>query len=51
MTDPETPEKKPLTEAELKQKAARAQLILYIAMFLGILLPFLVAWLTGAFSF
>jgi hypothetical protein len=40
-----------LDEADLQKKASRAQLILYILMFLFMALPFLAAWLTGALHF
>ena len=40
---------KPLVDADLQKKASRAQLILYILMFVLMILPFLVAWMTGAF--
>jgi Co/Zn/Cd efflux system component len=35
-------------DADLQKKASRTQLILYILMFLFMVLPFLVAWITGA---
>ena len=38
-------------DAAQRQKAARAQLILYIVMGVGIVLPFLLAWLSGAIRF
>jgi hypothetical protein len=33
------------------QKALRAQRIIYIVMFVFILLPFIVVWMTGSLSF
>ena len=38
-------------DAARRQKAARAQLIIYIAMGVFIVLPFLLAWLSGAIRF
>jgi hypothetical protein len=40
-----------LSDADLQKKASKTQLILYILMFLFMVLPFLVAWLTGALRF
>lgn len=40
-----------LNDADLQKKASRTQLIIYILMFLFMMLPFLVAWLSGAFRF
>lgn len=40
---------KVLTEAELQKKAFKAQKIIYGFMCALIALPFVVAWLTGAF--
>lgn len=40
---------KALGEADLQKKASRAQLILYILMLVLMVLPFVVAWMTGAF--
>lgn len=41
----------PLSHQELPPKAQRAVRIIYIAMTVMILLPFVLVWLTGAFSF
>ena len=38
-------------DADLQKKASRAQLIIYILMFLFMVLPFVAAWLTGALRF
>jgi len=40
---------KVLTEAKLQKKAVKAQKIIYGLMCVLIALPFVVAWLTGAF--
>jgi uncharacterized membrane protein YdbT with pleckstrin-like domain len=40
-----------LDDADLQKKASRTQLIIYIVMFVLMVLPFVAAWLTGAFRF
>ncbi|WP_269524286.1 hypothetical protein [Coraliomargarita parva] len=39
------------SQAENQQKADRARRIIYLAMAVGMLLPLLLAWIFGAFSF
>jgi len=41
----------PLSYEELPPKSRRAVRIIYIAMAIFILLPFVLVWLTGAFRF
>jgi hypothetical protein len=45
------PDEQKRDTAQTLEKAARAQRILYVMMFVFIVLPFIVIWLTGAIRF